>query len=547
MRARLMMKGLIAGTVATATLAMSISALTGGVANAATVDGAVLDITVSPTNVVPNALVRTTIDWCVPDGTNEGDTFTIVMPEQLGDFPPSFDLRDPAGRLVAVATISGDPVTAVIRMTDYVETRSSVCGEAWFESRMSGEGTANTTQTLTYVVNGGLTFERDVNVGGAVVPSRDSSSKRGQFADPTDQCRTSTTDCIDWIIASRSGPFDAVEFTDLAADGLTFNCDRVLVTYWSLNPDGSRNEDFRPGQVGATASIDCTSTSVSVVTGPVPEAMIVRVRIPATPDEPGGPDGAVYANSATVGQTEEGELIIDEVSAERRTAVAGGVASGVGIDIEKYDTDGNDADSVAESVTVPDGTADLVFTIVNTGDELVNIEVSDVVTTGGATVSGLTCDFSTAAAGAPTSGTTWAGPFPVGAQFDCTAQLSGVEVGDPHANTATVTGESSVTGEDVTDSDPYNATRTPLPTTTPPTTIAPTTTITIPDPPPPTTAAPTTTVGQRAVTTTTVNPTSVTIPATGGGASGTAWIGFLILCLGALALLATRRDPDRII
>ena len=358
---------------------------------------------------------------------------------------------------------------------------------------------------------------------------------------------------MDWIIASRSGPFDEVEFTDLAADGITFNCSRVLVTYWSLNPDGSRNEDFRPGQVGATATVDCTTTSVSVVTGPVPDAMIVRVRIPATPDTPGGPDGDIYANSATVGQTVGGQVITDEVDAERRTAIAGGVGSGVGIDIEKYDTDGNDADTAGEAVTVSDGTADLVFTIVNTGDELVNIEVSDVVNTGGATVSGLTCDFSMAAAGAPTSGTTWAGPFPVGAQFDCTAQLRGVEAGDPHTNTASVSGESAVTGEEVTDSDPYNATRTPLPTTTPPpTTAAPTTTSIVIDPPPttttvaPPTTGPSTTVAQQAVTTTSINPTQVTIPATGGEASETAWIAFLALCLGALALLASRRNPDEV-
>lgn len=535
-------RGVLAAAIV-ATTGIAVSTTAGGIVQAATVDGAVLDITVQPTNVVPNALVRTTIDWCVPDGTNEGDTFTITMPEQLGDFPPSFDLRDPAGRLVAVATISGNPITAVITMTDYVETRSSVCGEAWFESRMSDEGTENTTQTLTYVVNGGLTFERDVIVGGSVVPSRDSSSKRGQFADPADQCRTSTTDCLDWIIASRSGPFDSVEFTDLAADGLTFNCDRVLVTYWTLNPDGSRNEDFRPGQVGATSTVDCTPTSVSVVTGPLPAGMIVRVRIPSTPDEPGGPDGDTYTNSATVGQTVGGDLEIDEVSGERNTAVAGGVASGVAIDIEKYDTDGNDADAAADAVVLSDGTADLVFTITNTGDELVNIEVSDVVTTGGATVTGLTCDFSMAAAGAPTSGTTWAGPFPAGAQFDCTAQLSGVEAGDPHSNTATVTGESSLTGEEVSDDDPYNATRTPV-APPPPTTAAPTSTVVDP---PPTTVAPTTSVQQGAVTTTTVDPTQVTLPATGGTASGSAWIGLVALVLGALTLLIARKRNDSLI
>ena len=68
-------------------------------ANAAVIDGAVIDISVTPTNPGIYDPVRATIDWCVPNGTAAGDTFTVDMPEQLTSFPPGFDLLAPGGEL----------------------------------------------------------------------------------------------------------------------------------------------------------------------------------------------------------------------------------------------------------------------------------------------------------------------------------------------------------------------------------------------------------------------------------------------------------------
>ena len=508
-------------------------------AAAAVIDGAVRDITVSPTNPRPNQAIRTTIDWCVPNGTQAGDTFTITMPEQLGGFPPTFPLLDPSGELVATARVGGNPVTATFTMTDYAETRVGVCGDAFFESRMDANEVADTTQTLVYEVNGDLTFERTIEVQAAAGPVRTQGVKRGEWSDPDDQCRTSTTDCIEWVLTTRVGPYDSVEFVDLAADGLAFSCADLSLVYWTVNPDGTREDSFAPGAVGATSDIDCTADAVTVVTGPVPADMLVRLRIPASPPEPAPAGGVAYSNIASISHTSDEDVVTDEVDAESRSAVAGGSGSGVGIDIEKYDTDGNDADTAAESVLVPDGTADLVFTIVNTGgDALVDVVVGDIILTGDATVTGLTCDFSMAAPGAPTSGTTWAGPFPPGAQFDCTATLAGVEAGVPHADRASVTGVGQASGERVSDEDDYHANRTPLPTTVPPTTAPPTET--------------TTTVVQQAVTTTlppttSISPDRVPLPATG---SSTTMVGIALALLAAGAVLAgvaaRRRPLDRI-
>jgi hypothetical protein len=530
-------------TMATAALLLAGGAVASPAAHAAVIDGAVTEITVTPTNPRPSDAIRTTIDWCVPDGTQAGDTFTIVMPEQLGGFPPGFPLTDPTGELVATATIGGNPVTATFTMTDYAETRIGVCGDAFFESRLTASNVANTTQTLVYLVNGTTRFERVIEVSGAGGPRRGQGVKRGEFTDPSDQCRTDTTNCLEWVLTSRVGPYDTVSFVDVAADGLSFSCDSLSLLYWTVNPDGTRGSSSTPGAVGATATIDCTSGRVSVETGPVPADMLVRLRIPSTPDEPTPGGGRVYANDASIGHSGPGGTTTDNVSVEARSALAGGSGVGIGIDIEKYDTDGNDADTADDAVTLPTGETGLVFTITNTSSgALVDVVVTDVVTVGDATVSDLSCDFSTAAAGAPTSGTTWDGPFPPGTQFDCTATLTGVEPGADHVNVASVSGVGAASGVTVSDDDPYHANRssgsgTPTTTTTTTTTTSSTTTTTSPG------GTTSTTVSQFAVPTTTIRRT---LPVTGSAQSIQAGIALALLAVGTVltAVVARRRPAD---
>jgi hypothetical protein len=120
------------------------------------------------------------------------------------------------------------------------------------------------------------------------------------------------------------------------------------------------------------------------------------------------------------------------------------------IDIEKGDTNGNDADTAGDAVALPDGTADLVFTITNTGEEpLVDVTVSDTVISNGV-VDSLSCVFPDGS-----TGVAWAGPFAVGDSFDCTAKLSGVVPGAAHEDVATVTGAGQISGIPVDDEDPY--------------------------------------------------------------------------------------------
>ena len=106
------------------------------------------------------------------------------------------------------------------------------------------------------------------------------------------------------------------------------------------------------------------------------------------------------------------------------------------VDIVKKDSKGNDANTSNEAVDLrgSNGSTQLTFKVTNNGTEtLTDVKVTDSVTAGKAKVDNLSCTFPDG-----TKGTTWAGPFAPGVSFPCTADLSGVTAGDPHADRANV-------------------------------------------------------------------------------------------------------------
>jgi hypothetical protein len=133
-----------------------------------------------------------------------------------------------------------------------------------------------------------------------------------------------------------------------------------------------------------------------------------------------------------------------------RTNPAGSPA----VTITKSDSQGHPADTAATEASLPNGSTGLVFVVANTGAEaLVDVTVTDQLVANG-TVTDLNCTFPDG-----TKGTTWAGPFAIGAVFTCTAQLSGVLVGYSHEDIGTVNAEGAASGSRVSDSNAYFAIR----------------------------------------------------------------------------------------
>jgi hypothetical protein len=140
------------------------------------------------------------------------------------------------------------------------------------------------------------------------------------------------------------------------------------------------------------------------------------------------------------------------------TIDAGVVTPAPAVDIEKYDTAGgdnivtgdHDDDQYLAQAGVP---VPISFTVTNTGNEpLTSIVVTDRPANGSAEITDLSCTFPDGS-----KGTTWAGPFAVGAHFDCTGMLPGLAAGASHTDTASVTGTGQYSGKPVSDSDKWNA------------------------------------------------------------------------------------------
>jgi uncharacterized repeat protein (TIGR01451 family) len=139
------------------------------------------------------------------------------------------------------------------------------------------------------------------------------------------------------------------------------------------------------------------------------------------------------------------------------------------VDIEKWNDEGEapaydlsglllndgyagDHDEAPGAALRADTEQTITFTVSNDGKEpLVDVTVTDRLTDGAGEISDLVCTFPDGS-----QGTTWAGPFEIGVQFDCTGTLPAPSAGDVHADTATVVATGLHSGADVDDEDDWN-------------------------------------------------------------------------------------------
>lgn len=445
---------------------MSIGAIAAP-ASAAEITGVITDVDVSPTDPKIGESVRTDIDWCIPNGTKAGDTFTLTLSEYLRGLPTGFELRDGVGGpVVATASISTtSPALITFTMTAYAESHINVCGSAFIQSGFDNSLPAGVTVPFESTDGGGQTWETPITPQpGDNTPSLDAGTKFGGFPTP-DNGHTDPNDAIGWTILTPQGPLNSVVITDTVADGQNIDCATVTVLMGPREPVNI-GSPIVPAPI--ITPLACTPESLSVTVGPLADGQAVRVRFMVDLDAPTGPGSHGFTNTATIVSTHpNGDVRTDTPRANIGSNDGGGTGGGEDttpqIDIVKFATADGPVDGTfdeAPGKLVPAGTpVPVTMTITNTGDEpLKDVTVSDTTNTGPA-MTGLSCDFS--ALGGPATGTTWAGPLAVGASFDCTGTVPALSAGVPHADTADVVGTGTISLIGVDDDDPFNVTPPP--------------------------------------------------------------------------------------
>jgi len=445
--------------------------------------------------VTAGSSYRMNITGTLANGHCAGDTITVTIAHPLqGNANASYPIYATDGTVAGQLVVNGDGTQATLTLNEWVSTRNNVQLDAYLA--VSVATTATEQDSATWTVDG-TTYNMPVNPGSEPCTDCDTmpeqAAKWGYYTqndgDANDTMRITVQ------IPTTTAPNTTFTITDtLGSEGQRFSCvedDLNWRYYTSLRPDGNLADGDSTydtlsktdtSQISVT-QVSCEDTTFTATVTIANAGVASRLYIPVLVTDESRtefPDAVtVTSDQGYSGGTST------TVYNDQGGGTLGGNDMVPQIDIVKADTDGNDADTDAEAVdlTSTEGATQLIFTITNTGSErLRDVTVTDEITKGAGTVSNLDCDFSQADPQAPTSGTTWEGPFLIDASFTCTADLTGV-TDEIHEDVASVDATGWFTGTPVHADNPYHATSTP-PVTPEPTPSAPESTPVTPEPTP---------------------------------------------------------------
>jgi|GEM_PF-687474 len=374
-----------------------------------------------------------------PAGTQLAFTVTNVGDEALG------------GITVSDKVIAGGEVTNLV--CTFPDETKGVTWAGPFDVGVSFGCTATLTGVSDDVAHHDVaTVTATGNVNGETVTDSDA------YWATADTPVIVTNPAIDIEKVDAAGN-DADTDDDAVSLGVAPGAARIAFTVTNTGDEPLRNIEVTDTVIagGKVTNLVCTFPDNSQGTtwaGPFQVGVSFGCTADLTGVLPGGPHHDV-ATATGIGVVNGG--IVTDTDAYWATAVNPPADPVPGIGITKGDTAGNAADTTDSAVDLyaTNGATGLDIEITNTGEEaLMNVTVTDAVVEGG-TVTGLTCDWS--AYGGPTSGATFDGPFPSGGTVSCTASLSGIGASEDHHDIATVTGAGQVTGQVVSDDNPYYA------------------------------------------------------------------------------------------
>jgi hypothetical protein len=297
-------------------------AISAGTAAARTIPGAITRVTVTPTNPNINDPVTVNMNWCVPDGSHPGDTFTLGLPGQLTPFTSGFPLKNSAGDVVATATVTNG--VATFTLTSFVSTHLHVCGTAYFnESIDKSKVPVNKPAKLTFS-SGSATFNSTITPTVGTGPSHTGPVKYGAWVDKGDQGRTHPKDALYWFIDSPLAPSSGdtkVVFTDTATAGQQFDCAKLAVQIGTFTSTG----DFASqGSYTGSVTKACTVSALTVTTGAVPAGRALHLLVPVTIT-----NSALQSYSDTAGVAVDGRPSTSVTAENVVRYAAGGNASGI--------------------------------------------------------------------------------------------------------------------------------------------------------------------------------------------------------------------------
>ena len=316
-------------TAAVAALALTFAS--GQAADAAVVHNAINNVTVSPSSPSQNSQIKTTIGWCVPNGTKQGDTFTLTLSSHLDDLPLGFSLNDPkTGAQVATASLSTTtPAVITFTMTSYAASHLNTCGSAFLTSGFNSSTTpSGVTTPFTFTTGDGTSFSTSVTPTGQI-GNRASAIKYGSFT-RADDGRTVPADFLRYHIDTPVGPFDSAKVEDVVPPGQNWTFDCSSLVYAQVTDDANFN--YISTATITPQAVACTPTALTVDWNAAPaltfDEVLVSVSLPANGATGLTTAPQTFTNVARVTTTLNGTPTVLFAAASNPQSSAGGVGAG---------------------------------------------------------------------------------------------------------------------------------------------------------------------------------------------------------------------------
>lgn len=235
-------------------------------ASAEEIDGAITGVTTSESTTVGDVFILDAL-WKVPDGSQEGDTFTLQLPERIRALSSDFEVVDPETNDVVGKASAHDGVV-VVTLTDYVtENPLNLTGSLHFYARVSSDATPGEPITIDWG-NGKTT----VTPKSPTTPELERSTKYGWATDLGGN---------GWSIEVPGDKAGAV-VTDTAHDQ-TITCPTVKI-FLGTREGTAYPTSFQPVDT-SSIGVTCLPQSLTVELGDISADQVYRISYESVAEE----------------------------------------------------------------------------------------------------------------------------------------------------------------------------------------------------------------------------------------------------------------------